>query len=1257
MKKNLFLTSCFLLLTCIAFCNQDDLKKAWENFATNNRKDAEKYFQSATKTSDTKAEAYLGLSLLAKEVGDEEEAFKQFQNFFSASDNPIPYTYALWSTECVNADFRAKRPEQLKFLQQLLNNPKANQTMHAMTLSMLGKHYEWLGDFTKAKENYKQIGAISDWKVVGTFQNISASGFDKDHPPIHAKNDDDSYTDKVGAPVKWFSLPTIRNDQWVDFSYLFHYEGSIMFAQTFINSPQTQDVVLRIGTSGSLKVWLNDKLAKTDAEETNNDVDTYLLKIKFSKGFNRLLLQVGESEGIGACNFLVRLTDENDKLIPNLTYSKDFKVYSTNDTSYQVMTLNNPYEEFFQKKIKDEPDKILNYLMLAETFARNEKSHDVRKVLKEARKITPECAAISYQFLSLYVKIKNRTLLSKEIEWLKEHDPDGYFSLSYQVDEAFDKEDYDEAEKLIDKIEKTFSTKNKAVAVLLLQNRIKLASQKQKVEELTKLVNQAYQKFPENYTFVSYKASIDKAITKDARKEIDIWEKYVKNNYSESAYLDIAGNYFEIAKVEKALKIYEMLISNSPEAVGYVYALGEKYFSLQQYDKAIECFKKCIAFTPYISDYWSALGQSYEESGKKKDAKDAYKKCLLYRPTSYSIRERLRNLEGKKNIFLNFDSVDVYQVVKNAPTAKDYPDDNSAILLHDIKKIVYGDGASETKATIVIKILNKEGIDQWKEYGIYHNSYSQKLIVEKAEVIKSNGSKVSAEKNDNYIVFTSLEAGDAIHISYKIQDYYSGSLSKQFWDKQFLSGRFPSLKVRYNLLVNKNLKFNYKVQNASITPTQKDVEDDFTLYSWESSKEPSIKTERLMPALTDISKILFISSIPDWKYVSAWYSDLSRTKAKAEYEVKEALDELFTGKKNLSQYAKAKMIYEYIVKNVSYSSVSFRQSGYIPQKATTTLNTKLGDCKDVSTLFVAMCKEAGVPASLMLVDTRDNGRNDMLLPSVEFNHCIAKLNADGKEYEIEMTSDKVPFTVLPSEIKKAFALEVGIVNNKPTENFIVINPATRKKNVQLRQCDVTFEGQNMIVKKKNAKTGDYIPTMKQNYIPLSKEEREKEMLEAISGDYPAKVKLTLLDFQNLDSLADTMYYNYNYTVSDVFTKLGGMYICKLPWADRMDNMDFLSSESRKYPLEYWDYSSADKQTEKLVITIPQGKTVAEMPKSHKFSCFLADYSIQYKVQGNKIIGTREVIYKDDYIPAEKYKEYKDFYRKVVDADAEQIAFR
>ena len=356
---------------------------------------------------------------------------------------------------------------------------------------------------------------------------------------------------------------------------------------------------------------------------------------------------------------------------------------------------------------------------------------------------------------------------------------------------------------------------------------------------------------------------------------------------------------------------------------------------------------------------------------------------------------------------------DAYELFKNAPKAEDYPDDNSVVLLNEMQRVVYPEGATEEKAEMLVKVFNQNGIDSWKQYGIAYNRYSQRLIIDKAEVLKKDGNKLQAEKNEGMLVFTNLESGDAVHVSYRLENYNTGKLAQHVWEQFNFNSEFPVKFARYSVLFPGKQKFKSQVLHADIKPTITNVED-MKMYVWETKDQPAIKPEPYMSAFSDLGAILDISTIPDWKYVSNWYSDLSTNLAKTDFEIKETVANLLGDKKGLSDLQKAKLIYNFIEDNVSYSNVPFMHGPIIPQKASRTLSTKLGDCKDVSTLFVAMCKEAGVKANLILVDTRDNGMQHLNLPSIDFDHCVAQLQADGKKYYIELTDQKLSFGSIPT---------------------------------------------------------------------------------------------------------------------------------------------------------------------------------------------------------------------------------------------------
>jgi len=575
--------------------------------------------------------------------------------------------------------------------------------------------------------------------------------------------------------------------------------------------------------------------------------------------------------------------------------------------------------------------------------------------------------------------------------------------------------------------------------------------------------------------------------------------------------------------------------------------------------------------------------------------------------------------------------------------------------LEEVQKIVYSGGASEEKHIYVIKVFNADGVKYWKNYSIYYTNM-QRLVIEKAEVVKSNGNKVTAETSDSEIAFTSLEPGDAIHITYKIENYLLGKLSPYFWDKHYFSGGTPSLKSKYSLLVSPDVKFQYKFSGTEIKPSVNNL-PDFDLYVWENANQPSLKYEDKMPKFSDVSNVLFLSSFPDWTYISNWYYDISSTKAKSDFEVKETVSNLFKGKEDLPKLEKVRKIYNFIVNNIRYSHVSFLQSGLIPQKASNVLNTKMGDCKDVSTLFVAMCKEIGVTANLVLIDTRDNGKKDMLLPSIDFNHCIAKTTIDNKDYYVELTSDFFPFNSVGSHLIDAFALDVVNEADKKTVDIAFLNPPARMKNIVSRVTTITIDDKNLNIEKTNYKTGIFAADMRSSYRDIGVKEQEKGLLESLTGEYP-NIQLNSFEFtKGLKDNSDSLTYKYSYTGYNALTDVTGLSLFSLPWASKANPKDFIFNKKREFPFDLYNFSYYDSDIETMTIIIPRGKYLAEIPKSYKYSCSVADYYLTFKVVKSTIVAKRELKYKQSIVPLDKIKEFADFYKKVITADTKQIAIR
>ncbi len=59
----------------------------------------------------------------------------------------------------------------------------------------------------------------------------------------------------------------------------------------------------------------------------------------------------------------------------------------------------------------------------------------------------------------------------------------------------------------------------------------------------------------------------------------------------------------------------------------------------------------------------------------------------------------------------------------------------------------------------------------------------------------------------------------------------------------------------------------------------------------------------------------------------------------------------------------------------------------------------------------------------------------------------------------------------------------------------------------------------------------------------------------------------------------------------------------------------------------------------------------------EYACSVADYSISYVKQGNKLVATREFKVKKEYLEVKDYDEFKEFFNKVMEADTKQIALK
>ncbi len=254
-------------------------KEIWNLIEAKKRPEAQKALEQKIKSKNYSIDDLVTLHCLLEFDGKGLNT-KNLLESLSKEGNPYPYLYALWFSEDFGGTKSYKSSDKLSLLNDLISEKCKNGTMTASAHATLAEHHVASKQWGRVAKEYAQIGAINEWQFVGPFSNESGSGFNKNYGPILEPSNEVEFTSKSNAPIKWFSPGIPAKVGWVELNHYISGTGDrIVYAQTFVNSATELDAYLSVGFSGNIKVWLNDQLLITEAQERSTDLDAYTADI------------------------------------------------------------------------------------------------------------------------------------------------------------------------------------------------------------------------------------------------------------------------------------------------------------------------------------------------------------------------------------------------------------------------------------------------------------------------------------------------------------------------------------------------------------------------------------------------------------------------------------------------------------------------------------------------------------------------------------------------------------------------------------------------------------------------------------------------------------------------------------------------------------------------------------------------------------------------------------------------------------------
>ncbi len=1249
--KNLILAA-ILFITANTF-SQNKKTKIWEALLQNDRKTA---LELSEKVKTSKADME---TLILKQIVRVENGIlskdKQFNDAFIAKKDFDIFMFPLWNNKELFADYLVEgfNKNILESVDFYYDKNIKNTTVKGGITYLKGISERYRNNFEKYYKLSTDLLAVSDWQYCGVFENLNDSGMDYVYPPEKVALSTEMFDANSNGKINWFDVDySVEGYQFMRNHE--EYGNGINYAQTFFETDKETTLILKFGLGVSSKIWLNDTLIFQEPDNHITEMDAHAIKVTIPKGKNRILIKLTNK---AEAYFILRVFDENNQLLnpKTLHFTNKYSDYNKGNL-IKNKVLANYFEDYFLKLDSKKFTPFIKDYLLVKTYLRNGKTKPAKEIILKNLKKYPKSSFLRSLLVITANKAKDYDLATEVSENRKNDDPDYMLVLveSLQDTEKLFKLSVEEMNKKLEKIKNATDLEIfKRTAELLKTLR---AQDKDGFKKNLDSIYSMSKKYQSAKLMTVY-ASLYGTMFSDDQKAINLLEDIYTNYFSFGAYQNLLSYYKKKNDKEKTINLYEDFTKKLSDDLYPIKNYVQYLNSIEKYENSLTISDKGLKMFPYSFLLMKYKADALLQLKKEKEALKWYKKSYSHDSGNATLRSKIQDLEKIEDPIQQFLIKDIYAYIKENRGKKTDKSYDLNILRSEQIVELFKEGGNRSRNIDIYEINTEAGIEMIKEYnlGLYYG-----YTIYKSEIIKPDNKIVPAEKSGSNFVFNNLSIGDVVLIDYETSSNKTGRFYKDFIDSFQFGTFYPANAFIYRMIVPKDVKIFSKTTLGEV-PFTKKKSGKFIIYTWEQNNPEILPpSEPYKPVTVDIATFLHIDTIDKWSVISNWYSDLVRTQIEYDQTVLDAFNSIFpNGYSSLSKEERAKKIYYYLMNNLTYSYVSFKQSGYIPQKPAKTIKTKLGDCKDFSTLFLTLAKKAEVPTNLVLISTSDLGLHNLVLPSTEFNHCIVRVDLDGKEQYLELTDKNLSFKTLPVSLENALALNIPYLSSDDNkEDLLVLTNLNQNKTIIKNTIDLNINNDTQTLKTTVLTTGKLNST----YRDLLSEKNEEKLQKALTKHFENRedLDLTLNSYKIIQNKKeiDTTEFTTDFSVHNKIKKLGKFKLLKLPMFYKPYTDNIVNLEKRHYPIVYNKYERVDQYILKYTIRLDSEQKFIEIPENVNYNFKKHHYSIQYSKINDQELHV-EIIADIDRqnIQPEDYPQYRTFVKNILEANETLIGFK
>ncbi len=1133
-------------------------------------------------------------------------------------------------------------------IESFLEHPlvKKNRFIASRAIHFLNFLYLRKGRIAEAGDILNKSGFLN-FHILGPFSCSSIDEFEKSNPSSEGMEKSRLYSGRY-HDTGWISGPMDRrgisnitdlNPDTVNSFFYFHTELTVT---------EENDYYLILGKTGYIDFSLNGKLIFKSRDRHDFSHDQYYLKVRLAAGTHKLLIKAADADG--SIKLSLRATGREGETLtkPGGNNSKPGSEGRLLDASL-FPSLN----YLIKKETPAEKESFMaGYLLFVSGLSTDDNGAMNRYFSSISRK------SLYFSWANFYAG-KSEKSLEKKDRYFREADESGSSGMEplmelihMKLSSGF----YADAYEMISRLNEL--SRHSIIHSWFMA---KFFYHKKWNHEAVKTAgNLLLTEFPSLGHSLLYKMYLEEMKYDLALKSMKALEDM--DRYNKTLSMEISDTFIKSGYYDKSISTLSGLTYVFKDDVELILSLARTAELTGPPEAALPYLSAAIKSSPYNKNILRKMGEIYYRINRPGLAVYYLRQASSLDPDNYQLKKFLSVISGEINETGDY----LYNgtIAGLLSSAEKYRNEQAVILLSETAARVSLDGSSEKWIRKIVLINDESAIKDFNTQYIIVDPDVETvenvrcIVIHDGSRINSTGryrkslsdpeSRLYYDLEAIVIPVISLRKGSILDLSYTVKNRNRKEYRDYFGEKIMLGGEYRTILT--NIVVScqegkKLINYNKNIDGRSIEIFKKNGK---VIWKINVQNLHPRKKEESMPHYSDILPAVYFTTHINWDECHAWYRHLLKNRIHASGEMKKILKVILAP--NDTDIEKVRKIYYHVTGNIRYVGFELGIGGIQPREAALTYASRMGDCKDISLVLIALLREAGIDAGLALLRTSDRGAANLSIPFIgEFNHavCFVKINsmASGTiDLFLDGTVTDSGFREIPDSITGVTALVLSddryFFKNIESPMYLPNSQKAFTRVTLDRDGNASLERRLIFSGSSAAEARAELKNSEKKIMVLNEYWNRRYPGAAISG-------------LKIESINPDMPVSYSYTVNiPSLAQAGGdemiMRSFLIP-TENYTNLSFVKNRLSSILLP-----SKIQVCETVEYFIPDGFRVFSIPESREFknSKFSAGFTFIKEKKLIRAASVINIIHRD--INADEYIHFREFTKTITGKELERI---